>query len=48
MTLYEDGINADQIAIDYRQTREIVNNHFRKKIYLAPGGGMAIILKPAD
>ena len=48
MTLYQDGINADRIAIDYRQIREIVDNHFRKKIYLAPGGGIAIILKPAD
>ncbi len=46
MTLYEDGINANRIAVDFSQKKLVVNNTFKKKVHLAKGGGFAIILKP--
>jgi len=46
MVLYTDGINADRIAIDYKQTRLIVDNAYNRQIHLAKGGGLAIMLKP--
>jgi alpha-glucosidase len=46
MTLFKDGINADRIAIDYKEVKQTVDRNFKTKIHLAPGGGLAIILKP--
>ena len=38
---YEDGVNADRNASDYRKTTRPVNKSTRLKIHLAPGGGFA-------
>ena len=48
MTLYRDGINANRIAIDFKQIKEIVDNTYNKKIHLAKGGGLAIMLEPIE
>lgn len=45
MTLYQDGMNANKIAIDFKQTKKIVDNTFNQKIHLAKGGGIAIMLE---
>jgi alpha-glucosidase len=45
MTLFKDGINANRIAIDYQQSKQIVDCKFKQKIHLAKGGGLAIMLK---
>ncbi len=46
MILFEDGINADRAAIDFKQTRLIVDATFTREIFLAKGGGMAAMLVP--
>ncbi|MEN8222172.1 MAG: glycoside hydrolase family 97 protein [Acidobacteriota bacterium] len=46
MTLYQDGINADRIAIDFKQIKIVVDNTYNRKVRLAKGGGLAIMLKP--
>ena len=46
MTLYQDGVNANRIAVDFKQSKQIVDNTFNQKIHLAKGGGMAIMLVP--
>ena len=38
---YEDGVNADRNASDYKKTTRQVNKSTRLKIHLAPGGGWA-------
>jgi alpha-glucosidase len=45
MTLYQDGINADRIAIDFKQIKLTVNNTYNKIIHLAQGGGLAVMLE---
>lgn len=45
MTMYKDGLNADRIAIDFKQTKSTVDNTYNKIIHLAKGGGVAIILE---
>ena len=46
MTIYQDGINADRNAIDYKMKEIIVDNSYQAKFKMAPGGGMAAMLKP--
>lgn len=48
MTLYKDGINADRIAIDFKQVKLMVDNSYNEKIHLAQGGGLAVMLEPVD
>jgi len=38
---YEDGVNADRNASDYRKTTKQINRTTKMKIHLAPGGGLA-------
>lgn len=38
---YEDGVNADRNASDYKKTTRQVNKSTKLKIHLAPGGGWA-------
>jgi alpha-glucosidase len=38
---YQDGVNADRMASDYRKTRSQVTRDTKLKISLAPGGGWA-------
>lgn len=39
MTAFEDGVNADKQAIDYRKVSEQVTGKTTLNIHLAPGGG---------
>ena len=48
MNIYTDGINADRIAIDYKQSKLTVDNTYNQQIHLAKGGGLAIILEPVE
>ena len=48
MTLYRDGVNANRIAIDFKQIKQTVDNSFKQKIHLAKGGGMAVMLELVD
>ncbi|MBJ6367785.1 glycoside hydrolase family 97 protein [Snuella sedimenti] len=48
MTLYQDGINADRIAIDFKQSRMVVDSAYSSKIHLSKGGGLAVILTPVQ
>lgn len=45
MTMFQDGVNADRIAIDFKQTKLIVDNTYYKTIHLAKGGGLAVMLE---
>ncbi|MBZ5648958.1 MAG: glycoside hydrolase family 97 protein [Acidobacteriia bacterium] len=38
---YQDGVNADRVASDYKKTRTQVTRDTKLKISLAPGGGWA-------
>ena len=46
MTLYQDGINADRIAIDFKQTKSTVDNSYKQTIHMAQGGGLVMVLVP--
>jgi len=46
MTLYQDGINADRNASDYKMIKRPVTRHEKLTIKLAPGGGWAAVLIP--
>jgi len=46
MDAYQDGINADHNASDYRKTSNQVNKTAKIKIHLAPGGGWAARIHP--
>jgi alpha-glucosidase len=41
MESFEDGVNADRQASDYRMTKTQVHNTTKLKVRLAPGGGWA-------
>ena len=41
MDAYQDGVNADRFASDYKLVKTQVNNKTKLKIHLAPGGGWA-------
>ena len=38
---YQDGVNADRMASDYKRTKTKVTRDTKMKISLAPGGGWA-------
>jgi alpha-glucosidase len=38
---YEDGVNADRDAMDYRKSSRQITRATKFKIHLAPGGGFA-------
>jgi alpha-glucosidase len=46
MDAYQDGVNADRMAGDYKKTKMQVNRNTKLKIKLAPGGGWAAQLHP--
>ncbi len=41
MDAYQDGVNADRAASDYKKTTSRVTKNDKLKIHLAPGGGWA-------
>ena len=45
MTLYRDGVNADRIAIDFKQIKLTVDHTYSEKVHLAKGGGLAVMLE---
>jgi alpha-glucosidase len=46
MESFEDGVNADRMASDYKMTKTQVNRTTKLKIKLAPGGGWAARIAP--
>ena len=46
MVAYQDGINADRYASDYKKTTSQVGKASKLKIHLAPGGGWAARIHP--
>ncbi len=46
MESYEDGVNADRQASDYKKVKSAVNKGTKLKIKLAPGGGWAARITP--
>jgi len=46
MEAYEDGVNADRFASDYKKTATPVSSTTKLKIHLAPGGGWAARIHP--
>jgi len=46
MDAYQDGVNADRMAGDYKKIKMQVNRNTMLKIGLAPGGGWAARLHP--
>ncbi|HXJ47039.1 MAG TPA: glycoside hydrolase family 97 catalytic domain-containing protein, partial [Candidatus Dormibacteraeota bacterium] len=46
MDAYQDGVNADRMASDYKKTTSTVTRSTKLKIHLAPGGGWAARIHP--
>jgi alpha-glucosidase len=46
MESFEDGVNADRMASDYKMTKTQINKSTKLKIKLAPGGGWAARIVP--
>ncbi len=46
MDAYQDGVNADRMASDYKKVKVQVNKGTKLKIKLAPGGGWAARIHP--
>jgi len=46
MEAYQDGVNADRMASDYKKVKMQVNKSTKLKIKLAPGGGWAARIHP--
>jgi alpha-glucosidase len=46
MEAYQDGVNADRMASDYKKIKMQVNKTSKLKIKLAPGGGWAARIHP--
>jgi alpha-glucosidase len=46
MDAYQDGVNADRYASDYKKTTSTVSKSSKLKIHLAPGGGWAARIHP--
>ena len=46
MDAYQDGVNADRMASDYKKIRMQVDKSTRLRIKLAPGGGWAARIHP--
>jgi alpha-glucosidase len=47
MEAYQDGVNADRMAGDYKKIKMQVNKSTKLKIKLAPGGGWAARVHPS-
>jgi alpha-glucosidase len=45
-TVYEDGMNADRYASDYRKYEKVINQNNKFKIKMAPGGGWVAKISP--
>lgn len=43
---YQDGVNADHMASDYKKTTTTVTKATKMKVHLAPGGGWAARIHP--
>jgi alpha-glucosidase len=48
MTIYQDGKNADRNAIDFKQTKIMVDHTYRNQIHMSKGGGLALMLDPIE
>ena len=46
MEIFQDGINADRFAVDYKHYKVNVKSGEKMKIHLAPGGGWAARIVP--
>jgi alpha-glucosidase len=46
--IYEDGINAERNAIDYKKSTKSIEKGDMLDIHLAPGGGWVAVLKPSN
>jgi alpha-glucosidase len=46
MTSYQDGVNADRYASDFKMEKGQVNKNTKMTIHLAPGGGWAARIHP--
>jgi alpha-glucosidase len=46
MEAYQDGVNADRMAADYKLVKGPVAKGAKLKIHLAPGGGWAARIHP--
>jgi alpha-glucosidase len=46
MEAYQDGVNSERMASDYKKTTTQVNKAKKLKIHLAPGGGFAARIHP--
>jgi alpha-glucosidase len=46
MEIFQDGINADRYATDYKHLKINVKSGEKMKIHLAPGGGWAARIVP--
>ena len=46
MTSYQDGVNADRYASDYKMEKRQINRTTKLKVKLAPGGGWAARIIP--
>ena len=45
INIWQDGINADRYASDYKKVSQTVDKNTRLNIHLAPGGGWAAIIE---
>lgn len=45
ITIWQDGINADRNANDYKKVKRIINKNEKMNIHLAPGGGWAAMIE---
>ncbi len=48
MEAYQDGVNTDRMASDYRKTTQQVNKVMKLRVHLAPGGGWAAHILPSS
>jgi alpha-glucosidase len=46
MDAFQDGVNADRMASDYKKTTTTVSKATKLKVHLAPGGGWAARIHP--
>ena len=46
MDAFQDGVNADRMASDYKKTTTTVTKATKLKVHLAPGGGWAARIHP--
>lgn len=48
MDVFQDGVNADKYASDYKRLKTKVKSGEKMKIHLAPGGGYAAKISPVN